>query len=548
MSNPIPQRTASALFSALLLAGVCLGQTTERVSVDSSGVEARYGGESPSISADGRYVVFDSVSSTLVPGDTNSTYDVFVHDRKTGVTERVSVNTSGGQGNARSESASISADGRYVAFESEADNLVPGDTNSTYDVFVHDRKTGVTERVSVDSSGNEANSQSRSPSISADGNSVAFYSWASNLVPGDTNGTTDIFAHDSQSGVTERVNVDSSGVEANRISRNFNPSISADGRYVAFSSNAHNLVPGDGNGEADAFVHDRQTGITERISVDSSGVEGNGGSSEYSKASFSADSRFVAFDSEADNLVSGDLNSHGDIFTHDRQTGATERVSVSSTGVEGNDFSYIPSVSADGRYVAFSSNASNLVPGDTNGWYDVYVHDRQAGTTERVSVNLLGTQGDLDSKNLAISADGRFVAFWSDARGLVKGDTNRWGDVFVHDRWDGLGQNSIYLNGPATAQVGAPVEFTWQATRGDSRYWLLRSQNMNGARKNGHKFDIGYPVSILARGINATNGIGSHTSLPVPPRAAGFTIYFEVAARDANGVVYDSNVVGVTFF
>jgi WD40 repeat protein len=543
MCLPNPQRAVSALFSTLLLAGVCLAQTTERVSVDSLGAEGNDLSRGESISADGRYLAFGSKADNLVSGDTNSNEDVFVHDRETGVTERVSVSSSGVEGNSWSYDASISADGRYVAFASPSDNLVPGDTNSHEDVFVHDRQTGVTERVSVDSIGAEGNSFSRSPAISADGRYVAFDSEADNFVLGDTNGSSDIFVHDRQIGVTGRVSVDSSDAEGNGDS--YQPTVSADGRFVAFASYADNLVPGDTNSWSDIFVHDRQTGMTYRVSVDSSGAEGNDWSN---RASISADGRHVAYESRSDNFVAGDTNGSPDIFVHDRQTGVTERVSVDSLGVEGNHWSFNGSVSADGSYVTYSSIAKNLVPGDTNSWSDIFVHDRQTGVTERVSVDSLGVEGNSASSGIpSISADGRYVAFYSLADNLVSGDTNGSGDVFVHDRWDGLGANSIYLTGPATAPVGAPVEFAWQATRGSSRYWLAYSRNMNGAVIGGHNFDIGNPKTVLATGTNATNGTGSFTSAPVPLSAAGLTIYFEVAARDANGVLYDSNVLAITF-
>jgi hypothetical protein len=543
MYLPIPQRTASALFSAAFLAGVCLGQTTERVSVDSSGAEGNDESERASISADGRYVSFSSGADNLVPGDTNRYPDVFVHDRQTGVTERVSVDSSGVEGNYVSNRASISADGRYVAFGSGADNLVPGDTNGYWDVFVHDRQTGVTERMSVDSSGVEGNNWSLCASISADGLYVAFDSEADNLVPGDTNWRWDVFVHDRQTGLTERVSVDSSGAQGSNTSKR--PSISADARYVAFESSADNLVTGDTNGTKDIFVHDRQTGVTERVSVDSSGAQGNH-SSSY--PFISADARYVAFDSYAKNLVLGDFNNYGDVFVHDRQTGVTERVSVDSSGVEGIDDSFYSPISADGRYVAFTSKADNLVPSDTGRAGDVFVRDRQTGVTERVSVNSLGAEGNNWSAAAAISADGRFVAFQSEASNFVAGDTNGEWDVFVHDRWDGLGQNSIYLADPGFSRAGSPIEFTWQSTRGSSQYWLFYSKNASGSVISGHNFDLATPMMMIATGVNSLNGIGSFKSAPVPQRAAGHTIYFEVAARDANGVVYDSNVVGVTFF
>jgi Tol biopolymer transport system component len=247
-----------------LLAPPAGAGTTERVSVDSAGNEGNsFVQRNASISADGRFVAFTSFATNLVPGDTNRRDDVFVRDRLTGTTELVSVDSAGNQGNRDSGSPAISADGRFVAFHSVATNLVPGDTGNMTDVFVRDRLTGTTQRVSVDSAGTEGNGASVEPAISGDGRFVAFYSFATNLVPGDTNGDGDVFVHDRQTGTTERVSVDSAGNQGSAISDGFRKvSISADGRVVAFVSVATNLVPGDTNGGSDAFVHDRQTGIT----------------------------------------------------------------------------------------------------------------------------------------------------------------------------------------------------------------------------------------------------------------------------------------------
>ncbi|WP_152811004.1 TolB family protein, partial [Ostreibacterium oceani] len=372
-----------------------------------------------------RYVAFSSNSTNLVAGDTNGRDDVFVHDTQTGVTTRVSVDSSGTEGDDNSTVPSISADGRYVAFSSRGTNLVAGDTNSVQDIFVHDTQTGATTRVSVDSSGVEGDSHSYNPSISADGRYVAFQSNATNLVVGDTNGAADIFVHDTQMGVTTRVSVDSSGVASDSYSSD--PSISADGRYVAFWSNATNLVAGDMNGTADVFVHDTQTGNTTRVSVDSSGVASDSYSSD---PSISADGRYVVFSSDATNLVAGDTNGTRDIFVHDTQTGVTTRVSVDSSDIGGDDFSQVPSISADGRYVAFQSSATNLVAGDTNGVADVFVHDTQTGVTTRFSVDSNDLESNNGSYNPSISADGRYVAFDSFATNLVADDTNGRRDVF----------------------------------------------------------------------------------------------------------------------
>ena len=404
-------------------------QVTERESVASDGTQGNFASVAPALSADGRFVAFESVATNLVPGDTNGFGDVFVHDRMTGTTERVSVALDGTQGNARSLSPALSADGRFVAFASTASNLVAGDTNGRQDVFVRDRMTGTTERVSVASDGTQGNASSYTPALSADGRFVGFNSDADNLVPGDTNASTDVFVHDRMTGTTERVTVASNGTQGN--SDSFTPALSADGRFVTFESDADNLVPGDTNGSTDVFVHDRQTGKTERVSVTSNGTQGN--SDSFTRA-LSADGRFVAFESDAHNLVPGDTNGSTDVFVHDRLTGTTKRVSVTSDGTQGNGGSDFPVLSADGRFVAFESDAHNLVPGDTNGFTDVFVHDRLTGTTERVSVASDGTQGDSASVHPAISADGGIVAFNSAATNLVPSDTNAAVDVFVRVR------------------------------------------------------------------------------------------------------------------
>jgi PKD repeat protein/Tol biopolymer transport system component len=407
--------------------------TTTRVSKASDGTQGNEdSGYEGYISADGRYVAFDSRASNLVPGDTNGTDDVFVHDRQTGATTRVSVASDGTQGNDWAWGASISADGRYVAFISNASNLVTGDTNDCSDAFVHDRQTGQTTRVSVASDGTEGDGSSWKVSISADGRYVAFDAFASNLVLGDTNGTWDVFVHDRQTGVTTRISIASDGTEANDGSGG--ASISANGRYVAFHSDASNLVTGDTNGYKDAFVHDQQTGATTRVSIASDGTQGNENSWTPST---SADGRYIVFYSDASNLVPGDTNGYADTFIHDRQTGATTRVSIASDGTQGNENSWTPFISADGCCVAFLSDASNLVTGDTNGYMDAFVHDRLTGVTARVSIASDGTQGNENSWTPFISADGRYVAFCSDASNLVTNDTNDYRDVFVHDREQG---------------------------------------------------------------------------------------------------------------
>ncbi len=256
---------------------VAIPGDTVLVSVNSAGVQADYGGFMPVISANGRFVAFRSVSHNLTPVDTNWVTHVFVHDTETAETRLVSSASDGAYGNDLSSAPAISADGRFVAFDSWADNLVPGDTNENLDVFVKDLETGETRLVSVASNGSQANARSWFPSISADGRFVAFSSLASNLVPGDTNGVEDVFVHDVETGETARISVASDGCQGNDFSDAYH-SISADGRFVAFHSMASNLVQDDTNGNRDVFVHDRQTGETLRVSVASDGSQGNQGS------------------------------------------------------------------------------------------------------------------------------------------------------------------------------------------------------------------------------------------------------------------------------
>ena len=431
-------RITSCLFGALICAQA-EAQVTRRVSTDAAGGDGNGDSYSPSLSVDARFLAFHSDASDLVPGDTNGFRDIFVHDRTTGTSERVSLASTGGQADGDSYYPSVSADGRFTVFWSYATNLVPGDTNGLVDVFVHDRQSGATKRVNVSSDGAQANQDSSSFAISGNGRWVAFESFATNLVPGDTNGRSDAFVHDRVSGITERVSVASGGAQADGDS--YPTSLSADGRYVAFRSDADDLVSGDMNLVADVFVRDRETGTTERVSVDSTGVESNAFSSS---GSLTADGRYVAFDSEASNLVLNDTNARVDVFVHDRRTGTTERVSLSSSGAQGNEHSYIPGISADGRFVVMFSLASNLVPADTNGTGDVFLHDRQTGTTERVSVTTSGAQGNGLSAGspTSVSADGRFVTFHSTASNLVSGDTNGLLDVFVRDR-DATGFTSL---------------------------------------------------------------------------------------------------------
>jgi Tol biopolymer transport system component len=402
---------------------------TTRASIGSQEQESPDGGIYPSISGSGRYVVFEANSANLVPGDTNGESDVFVRDRKTGRTERVSVRSNGAQANSWSGYASVSANGRFVSFTSEASNLVQGDTNGVQDIFVHDRRTGRTTRVSVNSRGRQGNDDSSASDISATGRFVLVSSTATNLVRDDSNGYEDLFVHDRETGTTRLVSVRSNGAQANAAVGNVDPgSISTDGRFITFSSAASNLVKDDDNAVSDVFVRDRVAGKTTRVSMISAGDEANGSSRD---PSISGDGKLVSFTSDATNLFGVDANGEQDIFVHNRSQGTTRRISVSSADEEADGFSASPSISADGRYVAFESFAENLIANDTNNDTDVFVRDRQRRTTVRVSLTNAGAEGNSGSSYPFISANGRLVAFQSVATNLIGNDTNAATDIYV---------------------------------------------------------------------------------------------------------------------
>jgi Tol biopolymer transport system component len=336
------------------------------------------------------------------------------------------------------------------------------------DVFVRDRLLGTTERVSLGAAGVEGDGDSRTPSISADGRFVAFTSAASNLVPGDANGTDDVFVRDRLLGTTERVSVDSSGVEGDGASQKF-PTISADGRYVVFASRATNLVAGDTNAAPDVFLRDRLSGTTERISVAWNGAEGNGPCDAH--AAITADGRFVAFASFASNLVFPDGWGHADVFVRDRQVGTTYRASLGHLGNEPNAGCFVPSISDDGRYVAFETAATNMNWNERNLAPDIFLRDRLGQTTERVSVGWLGAGGipPCSTRSL-LTPDARYLAFASSADTLVVDDSNGKRDVFVRDLQGGTSFTLLCEPGraarpPARARILRPPEVAVATTR-----------------------------------------------------------------------------------
>ena len=418
---------ALAVVGAAAMPGVAsAGAKTILVSKSSAGPKGDGPSDEPSISATGRYVAFDSQAGNLVPDDTNGTRDCFVRDLAAGTTERVSISAGGQEANAECFGPVISQSGRFVAFRSGATNL-GGSTNGLWQIYLRDRRTGATTLVSqrVDG-GDGGDGQSEDPAISGDGRFVVYQSVATNLVPGDTNNQLDVFLYDRVTGITQRVSSESNGGEANGASKD--PAISANGRFIVFDSVATNLVKGDTNKRSDVFIHDRVSGKTTRVSVRSNGGQANGPSRN---AVVSGTGRFVAYESRATNLVPADRSSDNDVFVYDRSKKRVTEISVNSAEQQARGgYSSDPTISNNGRWVAFESTAANLVKGDTNKRRDSFLRDRAKGTTIILSKRANGKIAAGEGDDPFISGNGRFVAFESTAPKMVAADNDTLEDIY----------------------------------------------------------------------------------------------------------------------
>jgi Tol biopolymer transport system component len=374
-----------------------------------------------------------------VERDTNAYHDIFVHDRWSGNTERVTLSSEGAEADWDSyvpHGRAISDNGRYVTFVSLANNLAMSDTNTVEDVFVYDRITQQTTLVSTTPSGTSGNGVSSYSTISGNGRYVAFASGANNLVASDTTNPVGVFVRDLEAGETWLVSVTSDGTpDAGGGSQ---PTISSDGRYIAFVSSSTTLVTGDTNNENDVFLHDIVTRQTTRISVANDGTQGDAFSTQ---PAISGDGRYVAFLTKATNLVSDNsgnvcpAQNHLKLMMHDRESGQTTCISSVPDDPQHSGRLGGQSLSNDGRYVAFYRSASSPVQ-HYRDW-QVFVHDREIGETSLISVAEDGTApiwGASWGSGPSISADGRYVAFESFSDNLIHGDTNEEHDIFVRDR------------------------------------------------------------------------------------------------------------------
>lgn len=413
-------------FTAHNMSSAAAPGINQLVSVDSSGNQGNGVSSINSISSDGRYVAFYSAASNLVANDTNGVQDIFLRDSTSNTTTRVSVSSSGGQANAISQDPFISYDGRYVVFTSNASNLVAADTTTSEDVYIHDRSTGTTSLVSVGTHGYAGNGASRYGKVSADGRFVVFESKASDLVSSGGNNYTNIYVRDLINSTMQLISKNSSGNAPEAAS--LNPSISCDGAIISFVTHASNLVPNDTNNTYDIIVANRTGGSDVLTNIT---IQGNKISES---AAVSCDGNYVVFDSHANNLVpDDDTSQYGrkDIFRYSRIDKSIKLISRSNSGVKGDFDSYFPSVSGDGRYVSYESDATNLVSNDTNNTRDVFITDNQTGTTERISVGSSLAQANNASYSTQISANEKYVTYTSYASNLVLNDTNGAGDVFL---------------------------------------------------------------------------------------------------------------------
>ena len=496
---------------------------------------------SPVLSADGRYVAFGSSASNLVANDSNGTQDVFVRDLLNGTTTLVST-TGTTSGNNYSSSPVVSADGRYVAFTSNASNLVANDSNNTQDVFVRDLVSGTTTLVSTTGT-TSGNNYSSSPVLSADGRYVAFTSSASNLVANDSNNTQDVFVRDLVSGTTTLVSTTGT-TGGNNYS--YNPVLSADGRYVAFTSQSSNLVANDTNGTQDVFVRDLVSGTTTLVST-----TGTTSGNNYSdNPVLSADGRYVAFTSQSSNLVANDSNgTTEDVFVRDLLNGTTTLVSTTGT-TSGNNYSYNPVLSADGRYVAFTSQSSNLVANDSNGTtQDVFVRDLLNGTTTLVSTTGT-TSGNSDSYNPVLSADGRYVAFGSNASNLVANDGNNTQDVFLYDR-TASSTTLVSRRVPSLPSLSGNSSSTAngnQSLSADGRYVAFTSNASNlVANDSNNTQDVflldrqtGTTTLVSTTGTTSGNNYSYSPVVSADGRYVAFTSNASnLVANDSNGTIQD---------
>lgn len=470
-------------------------------SISSSGNQSNSFSYESMVSGNGRYLAFSSDANNLVNGDNNGIIDVYIRDLERNNTECISRSSSGSL--IGGYSPSISGDGRYVTFTSSQSGL------TCSQIFLRDRILNITKIISLNNAGGVADGDCGESAISGDGRFVAFASWASNLISGDSNGLADIFIRDLILNTTKLVSISASGQQGNVES--YNPSISFNGQFIAFVSSANNLVNNDNNGVEDIFVKDMISGAIKIVSLNNNGEQAN---SYSSSPSISNDGTRVAFSSMADNLVDGDNNSRRDVFVRDLVYNITKRVSESSLGEEVRMDSSNPMISGDGRYVAFESGrrppqvsaaspghgwlystpknqisqASALVPGDIIDSKDIFVKDLFTGDITKISWSVNGSEANGDSYEPSINYNGSVVSFTSWASDMTNNDHNEWGDIFANGVV--VSNPEFKLNGyltPLTLKAGQWVKVIASTSYpAKSVVALIKGVKINLSFLNGH--------------------------------------------------------------
>ena len=420
------------VFNLLLLSGlvsfisITSAATLDLVSIGDNGSQTSTA-EYPDISSDGRYLVFYALL-------TKSNQQVIVRYKDAATTSLVSRNTTGQPSNNGSDKGTIAPNAQFVTYKSNSSDIIPNGNFTSRKVFRYDTNSEQNIRVTTDINGNpEGVAVFSRPSISDDGRFVVYHAADGDLVTGDNNGHEDVFLTDTVTGSTTRISIGHDGSQGD--GRSFLASISADGNFITYVSGATNILP-NGTSAWDVYVYDRNLGTTSLITIGYDGTNANSSSAHFSGSNqsapaISADGRFIAFSSYASNLVPNDTNGLIDVFLYDQQTGSTSLASISNSGAQPNNESFWADVSDDGRYVVFNSSANNLYPGDTIARFEVFVRDMQEEDLQPLLLNSSTfTQGLNTVSRPAISGDGRYVVFRSGAFGVMPNDTNNTEDIY----------------------------------------------------------------------------------------------------------------------
>lgn len=503
---------------------VTVAQSTivRRVSTGDFGVEGN-GPVAGRLDVDtvGRRVAYASLATNLVPNDTNGVRDIFLHDRWSKAVLRVSVDSAGNEVHGESLDPTLSDDGRVIAFQSFAPDLVAGDTNGYPDIFVRDLDAGTTERASVSSTLDEANAPSFLSHLSGNGRFVVFESFADNLVTGDSNGQQDVYFHDRTTGETLLVSRGLSGLAGNGFS--FAPRVSRDGSFVSYSSWASDLVPGDRNGAADVFRWERSTGLTIRVSE----LGGVAADQESGVSDLSANGDMVAFETYATNLHPDDTDVRMDVVVKRISTGEIFLVTAGSTGqaAGGNT----PTIDDQGFRVSFLSSSPEYWPFDDDQSADAFLRDLFTGATTLVSIALDGTSANAAVTAAAVSANGEAAAFVTKADDLVSNDQNGEADAFLRDRWLRLQVTVPIL------QEDVPFEILWFGGQ-PKGFTLVQVVAVNGKPYR----------ATLYLGPNDSVGSGALVGT-TPPGLSGLTLDLLQIGFCSDEVLRVSNVATMAF-